>query len=184
MRVEEFPDLPPKFSLFGVTNPRAQHNEAEFSDLKGTKLTAEQKNFFARQCKGQQEVGEPDITLGDSNRLFSSRYGLSQGVTCRWVANWVSPYAVNNSGRGRPTSIDEEGMQAFFAVVKEGKKAPGKSKAKQKKTLYTGPEVNELLNEHFRKSQKRKGHQLDEDDDSIVLCANTLQKLKKVRSTY
>ena len=184
MRVEEFPDLSEEFSVFSVKNHRARYNEAEFRDLKGFKLSAAEKNFFARQCKGQQAEGEPDIKFGQSDRGFAARYNLSQGVTCLWVANWVNPNAVNNDQRGRPASIDEQGMQDFFKKIKDGKKVPGKSKAKQKKTLYVAAEVTEILNMEYRKSQKRKGHHLDEDDDSIVLSSNTIQTYKKVRFTY
>lgn len=185
MRVDTFPGLPEEYELFGVTNPRARHNEAEFRDLKGTELSAVQKDYFARQCKGEQAEGEPDIKFGQSDRGFSARYGLSQGVTCRWVANWVDPSSVNNAGRGgRPAAVDQQGMYDFFAAVKEGKKARGKSKTKQKKTLFTASEVNELLNLQFRKSQKRKGHPIDQEDDSVVLSVNTLQKFKKVCSSY
>jgi len=66
MRVEEFPDLSEEFSVFSVKNHRARYNEAEFRDLKGFKLSAAEKNFFARQCKGQQAEGEPDIIFGQS----------------------------------------------------------------------------------------------------------------------
>jgi hypothetical protein len=184
MRVDEFPDLSEEFAVFSVTNRRARHNEAEFRDLRGVSLSAAEKNFFARQCKGQQAEGEPDIKFGQSDRKFAARYNLSQGVTCLWVSNWVNPNAVNNDRGGRPASIDEQGMQDFFATVKEGKKIVGKGKAKQKKTLFLAPEITQIMNSEYRKSQKRKGHQLDVNDDSKVLSANTIQKLKRVRFVY
>jgi hypothetical protein len=184
MRVGAFPILPPSLHVFGVTNHGARHNEAEFRNLKGTTFTAEQKNYFARVCKGQLLAGEPDIRFGDSNRKLSSRYGLGHGVTSAWISNWVSPNAVNNSGRGRPASIDEQGMQEFVEAVKAGKKDKSKNKIKERKRLLIGSEITDLLNFHFRKSQKRKGCDIDSDDDDINLSTNTINKLKKVRFAY
>ena len=132
MRVKEFPDLPLGFEVFGVANPRARHNDAEFQDLKGCTLSVAQKDFFARQCRGLFAEGEPDIRFGNSNRQLAARYGLSQGVTCLWVANYASDHAVNHAGRGRPDSVDEKGLQDFLATVSKGKQvAGGTSKAKK-----------------------------------------------------
>ena len=180
MRVIDFPELHPNFSVFAVTNSRARHNEALFSNLKGTILTMEQKDFFARQCIGELLDDESDIKFEDSNRSFSDRYGLSQGTTSGWVANYKNPNAVNQAGKGRPLSVDEQGLQDVFTAVKAGKKIASKSNKSQKKNLYISNEVTELFNIAHRNTLKRKGHNIDEYDDRVCLSTNTIQKLKKV----
>ena len=184
MRVDEFPVLIGELAIFNVNNPKNRRGDATFQCLQGNSFTAAQKNFLAAQCIG--EIGDlPDICLGDSGNQLKRRYGLPFGTVNKWISNFKSPTAANIDGKcGRPLSLDQQGLLDLHKEVSQGVAVKGKGSKKNKKALFTGPELHACINKHYRMTLKRKGQHVHSDDEDIVLCHKTIKKLKKVFLLY
>jgi hypothetical protein len=180
IRLSLFPTLPAQYAVFNLVNigiTLRYDPIAIFPDLSGKSFSGDEKEFFVRQCL--REFGEPgeflDITFGATGRHMKRRYNIASGTVNGWVGKYRKS-ANQYSKAGHPGSIDPQGIRDFVRDVYEGKKVTvGRSKPKVVK--LTRVEVEQCLNKHALETKRRRGHEVDDD---VVLCPNTIKKLKKV----
>ena len=183
--VAEFPNLPDHLSIFGPTNFRANRNQAEFQNLKGVTLTISQCDYFSIQCLGLHEENNfDDIKFGISGNELKRRYNIPIGTANFWIAKFKSTNKseiVRKQGRGRPTALDSVGIAAACAEIQLGtaEKKGGKT---NKRRLMDLTEVSACLSKHARITSRRAGHDVDVEDDQIILSPKTIKRIMKVRS--
>ena len=145
-----------------------------YSNLKTTKLTPEQKAFFARQCDDDFENDGGINLKGELSALqFGTRYGLRKGTVSKWRSRNRKGLTLNPK-KGRPPAIDEQGLAKLFQLLKKGKPdAPGAKKRKGL-ALYTVDEAKELM-ENVKKESSERQHGVllkvvDSDDEEDDRC--------------
>ena len=187
VKVSDFLKLDQGMNIFAPVNPLANHNPAEFWDLSEYKFTSLEKDFFANQCRGIIDIGagQPDIRFGLPQRGLAERYCLPWGTVSGWIVTRKNNSDNCSHKQGKTPAIDSQGMRDFHAACAAGKPLPGKAGkksngAKNPMVKFNKAEVHEELQHQYRKSKRRRGYDVDSDDERTSLSTRTLEEYKKV----